>query len=62
MTIDITNFINTEIGFSDALRKNMALELTQCPRCQTYTDDPEHWCGSVALVRWKDTPWFSTVI
>jgi len=27
-----------------------APELPQCPRCKTYTDDPEHWCGSVGLV------------
>ena len=31
-------------------------ELTQCPRCKIYTDDPEHWCGSVAVVRYWDTP------
>jgi len=26
-------------------------ELPQCPRCNLYTDDPEHYCGSVALVQ-----------
>ena len=35
-------------------------ELAQCPRCQLYTDDPEHWCGSVALVPIYDTPLYWT--
>jgi len=34
----------------------MASEIPQCPRCQLYTDDPEHYCGSVALVVKEDTP------
>lgn len=31
-------------------------ELLQCPRCEVYTDDPAHWCGSVALVPWFERP------
>ncbi len=31
-------------------------ELVKCKRCNTYHDDPEHWCGSVALVPQKDIP------
>ena len=33
-----------------------------CSKCKQYTDDPKHKCKSVALVKWKDTPWFSTVL
>jgi len=27
-----------------------------CSKCERYTIDPEHWCGSVALVRMNQTP------
>jgi len=36
--------------------KDITPELPQCPRCGTYTDDPEHYCGSVALVKIIETP------
>ncbi len=31
-------------------------ELLQCLKCQVYHDDPEHWCGSVALCPIRHTP------
>ncbi len=31
-------------------------ELSQCQRCWVYTNDPEHYCGSVALVTGADGP------
>ena len=40
----------------DKLYTLYAQELYQCARCETYTDDPAHWCGSVALVLLKDIP------
>jgi len=37
-------------------QKATAKEIPQCPCCKLYTDDPEHWCGSVALVTGADGP------
>ena len=33
-------------------------ELPQCSRCGVYTNDPEHYCGSVALVHYNFSPQF----
>jgi len=29
-----------------------------CPKCERYTVNPEHYCGSVALVIFEDSPQF----
>jgi len=42
--------------------KHFTPELTQCPKCEVYTDNPEHWCGSVALVVEEDTPRFQRLL
>lgn len=34
-------------------------ELLQCPSCSVYHADPEHYCGSVAMVRMENNPIFS---
>ena len=38
-------------GFTErwGIGRGRTKELTQCPHCEVYTDDPEHWCGSTAL-------------
>lgn len=51
---------NAKNRLYDAILNAALAEMTLCPRCQVYHDDPEHWCGSVALVLFasKDRPQF----
>lgn len=44
--------------FLHEIYPNRPQEIPQCPRCEIYTDDPEHYCGRVALVSYWDGPTF----
>jgi len=63
MTININQLIDgPQEGFEERLEAfkkehpqffKENLELKQCERCEVYHNDPEHYCGGVALVHFK---------